>query len=73
MYALFDKQSQETDAEKRRRLVWEIDRRLQEDIARPIIFHTKTATCWQPYVKGYQLMVNSIYNSPRFETVWLDK
>jgi peptide/nickel transport system substrate-binding protein len=70
---LFDKQSQETDIEKRRRLVWEIDRRLQQDIARPIVFHTKTATCWQPYVKGYTPMVNSIYNSPRFETVWLDK
>ncbi len=73
LQALFDKQSQETDFDKRRKLVWEIDSRLQEDVARPIIFHTNTATCWQPYVKGYTPMVNSIYNGPRFETIWLDK
>jgi len=29
----------ETDQEKRKRLVWEIDRRLQEDQARPIVYH----------------------------------
>ena len=26
-----------------------------------------------PSVKGYTPMLNSIYNSPRFEAVWLDK
>jgi peptide/nickel transport system substrate-binding protein len=30
-------------------------------------------TCWQPYVKGLTMMVNSIYNGYRFEDVWLDK
>ena len=35
--ALVDKQSAETDQEKRKKLVWEIDRKLQEDVARPII------------------------------------
>jgi peptide/nickel transport system substrate-binding protein len=53
--------------------VWEIDRKLQEDGARPIIFHNIAATCWQPYVKGLTIMVNSIYNGWRFEDVWLDK
>src|SRR5215510_3379422 len=33
----FDQQSAETDLEKRKRLVWEIDKKLQEDVARPII------------------------------------
>jgi peptide/nickel transport system substrate-binding protein len=30
-------------------------------------------TCWQPYVKGFTLMVNSEYNGNRFEDVWLDR
>ena len=70
---LFDQQSQETDFKARRRLVWEIDRRLQQDVARPIVFHNVGGTCWQPYVKGYTPMVNSIYNSPRFESIWMDR
>ena len=70
---LYDKQSQETDFETHRKLVWEIDSRLQQDVARPIVFHNVGGTCWQPYVKGYTPMVNSIYNNPRFESVWMAK
>jgi len=70
---LFDKQSMETDVEKRKKLVWEIDKKLQEDVARPIILHSRAATCWQPYVKGVTVMVNSSYNGYRYEDVWLDK
>ena len=70
---LFDRQSMETDVEKRKKLVWEIDKKLQEDVARPIIFHARQATCWQPYVKGVSMMVNSSYNGYRYEDVWLDK
>jgi len=70
---LFDEQSQETDINKRRKLVWEIDRKLQEDVARPIIFHSRAGTCWQPYVKGMTIMSNSTYNGYRYEDVWLDK
>ncbi len=73
LQTLFDKQSAETDPAKRRPLVWEIDRKLQEDVARPIIFHARQATCWHPYLKGYTVMVNSVYNGYRFEDVWLDK
>jgi peptide/nickel transport system substrate-binding protein len=69
----FDRQSAEADQEKRKKLVWEIDRKLQEDGARPIIYHGREATCWQPQVKGLTTMVNSIYNGWRFEDVWLDK
>lgn len=70
---LFHKQSAMTDQEARKHLVWEIDRKLQEDVARPMIFHAKAATCWQPYVHGYTQMINSVYNNTRFEDVWLDK
>ena len=64
---------EETDQEKRKKLVWEIDKRLQEDGARPIIYHQIGATCMQPQVKGLTMMVNSIYNGWRFEDVWLDR
>jgi peptide/nickel transport system substrate-binding protein len=63
----------ETDLEKRKRLVWEIDKKLQEDIARPIILHFRRATCWSPQVKGVTIMTNSSYNGWRFEDVWLDR
>jgi peptide/nickel transport system substrate-binding protein len=71
--AMFDRQSAESDQQKRRELVWEIDRRLQLDDARPIIFYNDAATCWQPEVKGFTIMVNSIYNGWRLEDAWLDR
>ena len=70
---LFDQQSMEPDQEKRRTLVWEIDRQLQDDGARPILYHNRFATCWQPQVKGLTIMVNSLFNGWRMEDVWLDK
>jgi peptide/nickel transport system substrate-binding protein len=73
MTKLFEAQSREADHEKRLKMVWEIDRKLQEDIARPIITHNRAAGCWQPYVKGVTLHSNSIYNGTRFEDAWLDK
>jgi len=69
----FDEQSAMSDQESRKKLVWEIDKKLQEDGARPIIFHTRNSTCMQPQVKGLTIMVNSIYNGWRMEDVWLDK
>ncbi len=71
--AQFDAQSVETDINKRRQMVWDIDRQLQNDVARPIIFHARQATCWQPQVKNYTVMVNSSYNGYRFEDVWMDR
>jgi peptide/nickel transport system substrate-binding protein len=70
---LFDQQSMERDQEKRRGLVFEIDKKLQEDGARPILFHNRFATCRQPQVKGLTIMVNSLFNGWRMEDVWLDK
>ena len=69
----FEQQSMEGDQERRKQLAWEIDRKLQEDVARPIIAHYRAATCWQPRVKGLTTMVSSIFNGWRFEDVWLDK
>jgi peptide/nickel transport system substrate-binding protein len=69
---LVDRQSMEPDREKRRQLVWEIERKLAEDYVRPVIFYARQATCWQKRVKGLTLMVNSIYNGSRFEDLWLD-
>jgi peptide/nickel transport system substrate-binding protein len=70
---LFAQQSMEADVDKRKALVWEIDKRLQEDGARPIIFHSLRGTCHQPHLKGLTVMSNSAYNGWRFEDVWLDK
>ena len=70
---LIGRQSSEADQDKRRQLVWQIERRLAEDIARPIIFYGRGGTCRQPYVKGLTLMVNSIFNGWRMEDAWLDK
>jgi len=70
---LFDQQSMEADQDKRRNMVWNIERRLAEDVARPVLYHNRSGTCWHPYVKNYVPMVNSIYNGLRMEDVWLDK
>src|ERR1700730_3130799 len=70
---MVDQQSMEADPAKRKKLVWDIDHKLQEDLARPVIYHLRAATCWQPEVKGLTMMTNSQYNGWRFEDVWLDK
>jgi peptide/nickel transport system substrate-binding protein len=69
----FDAQSVEKDVEKRKKLVWEIDKKLQEDVARPILYHARQGTCWAPYVKNITIMRNSSYNGFRYEDVWMDK
>ena len=70
---LIDRQSAESDQQNRQKLVWQIERKLAEDGARPIIYYGRGATCWQPRVKGLTVMVNSIFNGWRMEDVWLDK
>ena len=47
---LIDRQSNESDIEKRKRLVWEIERKLAEDGARPIIFYAPAGNCRQPLI-----------------------
>jgi len=70
---LIEQQSAEVDRDKRKQLVWKIEKILADDVARPIIGYNVANTCWDPKVKGLVLQVNSIYNGWRFEDVWLDK
>ena len=70
---LIEQQSAEVDHEKRKKLVWAIEKTLIEDAARPIIGHNVANTCWSPKLKGVKLQVNSIYNGWRFEDFSLDK
>ncbi|HZQ01224.1 MAG TPA: ABC transporter substrate-binding protein [Reyranella sp.] len=70
---LIDQQSAEVDHDKRKKLVWEIEKKLAEDAARPVIGHNVANTCWTPKLKGLVLQVNSIYNGWRFEDVYLEK
>ena len=70
---MIEQQSREADEQQRRRQVWALERKLAEDAGRPIIFYASGATCWQPAVKGLTLMVNSVFNSYRYEDIWLEK
>jgi peptide/nickel transport system substrate-binding protein len=70
---LIDQQSAETDKQKRLELVWKIENLINEDVARPIIYHDRSGTCRHPYVKGFVSHKNGIYSNWRFEDVWLDK
>jgi peptide/nickel transport system substrate-binding protein len=70
---LIDRQSIEADPEKRRKLVWEVERRLAEDASRPVLLYSRFATCMQPRLKGLTTMTNSRFNGWRMEDVWLDK
>jgi peptide/nickel transport system substrate-binding protein len=66
-------QSSERDKEKRTKIVWDIERLLVDDAARPIILSGVAGNCWQPYVRNFAPHENSQYNNLRFEDVWLDK
>jgi peptide/nickel transport system substrate-binding protein len=69
---LIDLQSQELDRAKRQKLVWDILRRLETDVARPMLgWRYEYFTQW-PYVKGL-VPHNSLYNYARMQDVWLDK
>jgi peptide/nickel transport system substrate-binding protein len=70
---MYEQQSMEPDQDKRKKLVWEIDRRLTEDAARPILYRYDLGTCRYPRVKNVTTMVNSIFNGWRFEGAWLDQ
>jgi peptide/nickel transport system substrate-binding protein len=71
--AKINEQSATLDQKKRKELVQQIDLALQQNIAGPILYHTLSGTCWQPYVKGFVRAVNGIYSHNRMEQVWLDR
>jgi peptide/nickel transport system substrate-binding protein len=70
---LIDAQSMETDQNRRRGLVWEVERRLAEGGSRPVLLYSRFANCRQPRVKGLVTMTNSRFNGWRMEDVWLDR
>ena len=37
---------QEADVDRRKQLIWQIERKLAEDVANPIIYHGISNTCW---------------------------
>ena len=69
---LIDQQSQEIDAQKRLALVWQIQKKLEEDAARPTMGWRTDRFAHYPYVKN--LIPNQVtYNCCRLQEVWLDK
>src|SRR4029077_10085977 len=68
---MYEQQSVEPDQQKRKKIVWEIDRRLPEDAARPILYRYDLGTCRYSRVKNVTTMVNSIFNSWRLDDAWL--
>ena len=73
LQTLFDKQSQETDPAKRKKLVWEIDKKLQEDVARPILFTPRRHLLEAVREEHHDHDRTASYNGYRYEDVWLDK
>jgi len=69
---LIDLQSQEVDRDKRLKLVWEIQKRLEADVARPMLGWRKEYFTQWPYVKNL-VPHHSLYNWGRMQDVWLDK
>jgi peptide/nickel transport system substrate-binding protein len=69
---LMDLQSQELDREKRLKLVWEIQRKLEADVARPMLGWRKEYFTQWPHVKNL-VAHHSLYNWGRMQEVWLDR
>ena len=69
---LIEQQSQEIDQKKRLALVWQIQKKLEEDAARPTMGWRTDRFAHYPYVKN--LIPNQVtYNCCRLQEVWLDK
>ncbi|HET8578822.1 MAG TPA: ABC transporter substrate-binding protein [Methylomirabilota bacterium] len=72
MDRLIDLQSQELDRGKRLKLVWEIQRKLEADVARPMLGWRKEYFTQWPYVRNL-VPHNALYNYGRMQEVWLDR
>ncbi len=69
---LIDAQSSELDRAKRLKMVWDIQKKLEADVARPMLGWRKEYFVHWPYVKGL-VAHNSLYNWGRKQDVWLDR
>jgi peptide/nickel transport system substrate-binding protein len=72
MEARFEQASRESNPRKRLDLVRQIDRELQEEVARPILAHRLDIQLYWPYVKGIVPHYN-LNSYGRMQDVWLDK
>ncbi len=69
---MIDAQPRELNRDRRLKMVWEIQRKLEADVARPMLgWRNEYFTRW-PYVKNL-LPHNALYNYGRMQEVWLDK
>jgi peptide/nickel transport system substrate-binding protein len=71
--ALLDQPSQEANSDKRKAIVWQIERILGEDVARPIIYHNRVSTCRPRASHGRRAPREAFSNNWRFEHIGLDK
>ncbi|HET7341859.1 MAG TPA: ABC transporter substrate-binding protein [Methylomirabilota bacterium] len=69
---LIDAQSQELDRARRLVLAWEIQRKLEAAVARPMLGWRNEYFTRAPYVKNL-VPHNTLYNYGRMQEVWLDK
>jgi hypothetical protein len=65
--------SMEGDPARRRQILSQIEHKLAEEDARPIIFYADRGYCLRPWVKNEMVNSNSIFDGARREDVWLDK
>jgi peptide/nickel transport system substrate-binding protein len=72
MDRLIDQQSQELDRGRRLKIVGDIQRKLEADVARPMLGWRKEYFAQWPYVRNL-LAHNALYNYGRMQEVWLDK
>ncbi len=69
---MIERQSQELDPKKRLALVLQIQRRLEEDVAKPMLGWRNDYFAAWPYVRNL-VPHYSIYNFARMQEVWLDR
>ncbi len=69
---LIEQQSQEVDVQKRQGLVWQIQKRLEDDAPRPLMGWRVDRFAHHPYVKNL-VPHNVVYNCCRLQDAWLDK
>jgi len=69
---MVDQQSQELNPKKRQQMVWAIQKKLEDDAARPMLdWRLDYFTVW-PHVKNL-VPHNNIYNFGRLQEVWSSK
>jgi peptide/nickel transport system substrate-binding protein len=72
MDRLIDQQSQELDRAKRLKLVADIQRKIEADVARPMLGWRKEYFARWPHVKNL-VPHNALYNYGRMQELWLDR